>query len=301
MPDSARVQVTTNITFLSKNKSVTFVNQLPTMNNINGISYRKSTKVDDDAEAPISCSEDKTEKAQKEFQECSHSAVTSFYENMENITEKKGITSKLCSTLNTIGSVCISHLSECFAQEDVKQMRKSHMKEIRSFLRRITRDKLNAEDIKECEVIEVDEEEKVTTDNSETLINDEKGSGKDNQSKKYSSNHTKLMSDVLDKEENTDFNEEIINQTSENQNSSVQEDENDNGNRLQDYSENTNAKAETFNSVTLHEKLTKEDIMLNTDAKENETLTLKDLSKNTAKKENCKYLILLLILILVMR
>ena len=175
------------------------------------------------------------------------------------------------------------------------------MKEIRSFLQRITRDKLNAEDIKDCEVIEVDEEERVTTDISETLVNDEKGSGKDIQSKKYSSNHTKLMSDVLDKEENTDFNEEIINQTSENQNSSVQEDENDNGNRLQDYSENTNAKAETFNSVTLHEKLTKEDIMLNTDAKENETLTLKDLSKNTAKKENCKFLILFLISILVMR
>ena len=127
MSDSERVQVTTNIIFLSSNKYVTFVNQLCSSNNSNGIYYRNSTQVDYDAEPPVSCSEGKTEKAQKDFQECSHSAVTSFYENMENITENKGITSKLCSTLNTIGSVCISHLSECFAQDDVKQMRKSQL------------------------------------------------------------------------------------------------------------------------------------------------------------------------------
>merc|ERR1711915_549501 len=69
--------------------------------------YRNSTQLDDYAEPPVSCSEGKTENAQKEFQECSHSAVTSFYENMENISENKGITIIIITTTMII-SIIIS-------------------------------------------------------------------------------------------------------------------------------------------------------------------------------------------------
>ena len=105
----------------------------------------------EDTENPVSCSDSKTEDIQRKFQSCSHMAVTSFYEDFENITDTNFLPIRFCQTLNTIGSVCVSHLSECFAAEDIIQMKQSHMAEMRTFLLRITRGKLGEEDTPDCE------------------------------------------------------------------------------------------------------------------------------------------------------
>ena len=61
----------------------------------------------------------------------------------------------------------MSHLGECFAEEDVIQMRKIHMVEMRTFLLRITRGTVNDTDIENCEVFksqnsETDDPDKIT-------------------------------------------------------------------------------------------------------------------------------------------
>merc|ERR1719206_1633613 len=71
----------------------------------------------------VACSDEKTREIQTMFQTCSHSTATSVYQTIQDITSVKIISHKLCKALTTIGTVCIKHLYQCFAEEDVKQMR----------------------------------------------------------------------------------------------------------------------------------------------------------------------------------
>ena len=56
--------------------------------------------------------------------------------------------------LTTIGTVCVKHLNECFAEDGVRQMRKSHLEEIKTFLLRISQEKVTNVAFGDCKVME---------------------------------------------------------------------------------------------------------------------------------------------------
>ena len=88
------------------------------------------------------------------FQTCSHSTATSVYQTIQDITSVKSISDKLYKALTTIGTVCVKHLYECFAEDDVRQMRKSHLEEMKKFLLRISQEKVTNNIFDDCKVME---------------------------------------------------------------------------------------------------------------------------------------------------
>ena len=91
---------------------------------------------------------------QTKFQTCSHSSATSVYQTIQDLTSVKIISDKLCKALTTIGTVCVKHLNECFAEDDVRQMRKSSLEEMKIFLLRISQGKVSNNALDDCKVME---------------------------------------------------------------------------------------------------------------------------------------------------
>merc|ERR1719233_2791447 len=114
--------------------------------------YRQSGRTLTDPVEDVTCSDDKALEVQTKFQTCSHSTATSVYQTIQDITGVKNISHKLCKALTTIGTVCIKHLYQCFAEDDVKQMRKSHLEEMKRFLQRIVQGKVPGSALDNCEV-----------------------------------------------------------------------------------------------------------------------------------------------------
>merc|ERR1719312_2216931 len=121
--------------------------------------YRQSGRTLADPVGDVACSDEKTREIQTMFQTCSHSTATSVYQTIQDITSVKIITHKLCKALTTIGTVCIKHLYQCFAEEDVKQMRKSHLEEMKTFLLRISEEKVAENVFENCVVMKYVESE----------------------------------------------------------------------------------------------------------------------------------------------
>ena len=57
----------------------------------------------------------------------------------------------LCDALNTIDTVCREDLEECFSDEDIDMMTVSHIKEMKKFLVRITRGKVESKALEHCD------------------------------------------------------------------------------------------------------------------------------------------------------
>ena len=91
---------------------------------------------------------------QTKFQTCSHSTATSVYQTIQDITSVKSISDKLCKALTTIGTVCVKHLNECFAEDDVRQMRKGWLADMKTFLLRISQEKVPNNALDDCKVME---------------------------------------------------------------------------------------------------------------------------------------------------
>jgi len=156
--------------------------------------YRGSTR-SLDAEDEALCSDDKTIQVQTKFQTCSHSTSTSVYQTIQDLTNVKIISEKLCKALTTIGFVCVKQLKECFSEDDVRQMRKSHLEEMIDFLLRIVQGKAPSNALDNCKlaldiddsidsieysydeeedyVPEVDSKEVTSTINKDTETNDD--------------------------------------------------------------------------------------------------------------------------------
>jgi len=92
---------------------------------------------------------------------CSQTSSTRAYEKMfdvEDITKLKNI---LCDTLKTITNVCKDHLKDCFSVEDIEIMNESNVEQMKTFLIRIARGKVNKYALDDCDtndVREVDDE-----------------------------------------------------------------------------------------------------------------------------------------------
>ena len=72
------------------------------------------------------------------------------YEASLTIESGKLLAGKLCKALTDIGTVCVKHLAECFARDDVIQMKKSSLLEMKDFLIRIVNGKVKEDALDDC-------------------------------------------------------------------------------------------------------------------------------------------------------
>jgi len=96
------------------------------------------------------CDDEMTARAQETFQSCSHSSSTEAYQKIRDVQEEKQIKTVLCHTLNVIENVCKADLEDCFSDEDIQMITSSHLTEMKKFLVRITRGKVEKEALDDC-------------------------------------------------------------------------------------------------------------------------------------------------------
>jgi len=137
--------------------------------------YRESGRAEGDGEDDVLCDDDTTRKVQEKLQTCSHTISTEVYHDIQDLESPKKISQKLCKALSAIGTVCVKDLNQCFATEDLLQMRKSHLEEMKSFLLRISQDKLKKNALDDCKILDYTEdveEQLVNLDNDVTTQSD---------------------------------------------------------------------------------------------------------------------------------
>ena len=98
----------------------------------------------------IVCTDLQTLQIQQSFQNCSHEISTAVYEASLQVESSKLLAGKLCKALTDIGTVCVKHLSECFARDDVIQMKRSSLTEMKDFLIRIVNGKVEEDALDNC-------------------------------------------------------------------------------------------------------------------------------------------------------
>ena len=85
------------------------------------------------------------------------------YEATQLLTSPGPVTEHLCRAITDIGSLCVSLLNKCFAQEDVIQMKRSNLETMKTFLIRIVDGKVEDNALDQCpgllEDVEVEEQE----------------------------------------------------------------------------------------------------------------------------------------------
>ena len=115
------------------------------------------------------CDDGETTAAQSEFQQCSHSTSTKMYEIILDLEQPKleTIVDTLCSGLSTIGTQCVRSLSQCFAESDLRQIRSSHLTEMKKFFMSFS-PQLSPGSLDTCKILdythtEDDDDEETTT------------------------------------------------------------------------------------------------------------------------------------------
>ena len=58
----------------------------------------------------------------------------------------------LCDALDTITNVCRKDLATCFSAEDIEIMNESNLKQMKTFLIRIARGKIDEDDLEDCDM-----------------------------------------------------------------------------------------------------------------------------------------------------
>jgi len=112
--------------------------------------YRESGRAVEGGGEEIVCSDSQTLAIQQSFQNCSHEISTSVYEASLQMESTILLTGKLCKALTDIGTLCVKHLKECFARDDVIQMKRSSLAEMKDFLIRIVNGKVKKDALDDC-------------------------------------------------------------------------------------------------------------------------------------------------------
>ena len=105
------------------------------------------------------------------MQSCSHSSSTEAYQKIRGDHEENVVKNILCDTLNIIETVCREDLEDCFSDDDNVMMALIHIKEMKKFLVRIARGKVEGEAFERCDaigndrIISKDRKEYTTTEN----------------------------------------------------------------------------------------------------------------------------------------
>merc|ERR1712241_625495 len=116
--------------------------------------YRMSGRAGDEAEDEILCDVDTTSAVLKKLGDCSHAISTKVYTDIVDLTNVKTIKTKLCKALSAIGTNCVKDLKQCFATEDLLQMKKSHLEEMQNFPLRISQGKVSADALDNCKILD---------------------------------------------------------------------------------------------------------------------------------------------------
>ena len=119
--------------------------------------FRESGRAEE-VEDDVLRDDDTTRKVQEKLQTCSHTISTGVYNDIQELNSPKKISAKLCKALSAIGTVCVKDLNQCFATEDLLQMRKSHLEEMKSFLLRISQDKVKNNALDDCKILDYTED-----------------------------------------------------------------------------------------------------------------------------------------------
>ena len=92
------------------------------------------------------------------YQECSHSSAIVVYQGIIEMTDPNMdiIAEKMCKSLSKIGTVCVKPLSECYAIDDLKQIRKSYILEAKKYLLSFKRD-MSADALDNCKILDYTE------------------------------------------------------------------------------------------------------------------------------------------------
>merc|ERR1712179_677080 len=75
--------------------------------------------------------------------QCSQTSATNAYEKILDVESKEIVKKILCNSFNTIRNVCTADLATCFGAEDIEIMNESILKEMKTFLIRIARGKVD--------------------------------------------------------------------------------------------------------------------------------------------------------------
>jgi len=97
------------------------------------------------------CDDEQTLKVQNSFQSCSQTSSTMAYRKILDVENEEKVKKILCDTLNTIKNVCIADLATCFSAEDIKIMNESNLEQMKTFLVRIARGKVDEKALEECD------------------------------------------------------------------------------------------------------------------------------------------------------
>merc|ERR1711971_794947 len=119
--------------------------------------YRMSGRSEGAEEEDVLCDDDTTSAVLKKLGDCSHTISTEVYTDIQVLTSVSTISAKLCTVLSAIGTVCVKDLKQCFATDDLLQMRKSHLDEMKSFLLRISQGKVSENALDNCKILDYTE------------------------------------------------------------------------------------------------------------------------------------------------
>jgi len=85
------------------------------------------------------------------FHQCSRTIISSTYQAVLDLTTHAQILRMLCQALTNVSATCPSHLRECFAPEDVEQLKSLHLQEMKDYLVQIARNRVTATELEGCE------------------------------------------------------------------------------------------------------------------------------------------------------
>jgi len=118
------------------------------------------------------CDEEHTLKIQNNFQSCSQTSSTEAYQKILDVENKEIVKKILCDALNTITNVCRADLATCFSDEDIEIMNESNLKQMKTFLVRIARGKVDENALEFCDTRTIkhitDEKHSTTTEETKT-------------------------------------------------------------------------------------------------------------------------------------
>ena len=107
-----------------------------------------------EVEEDVLCDDATTTAVLKKLGNCSHEISTKVYTDIQDLISVDAISSKLCKALSAIGTLCVKDLNQCFAPSDLLQMRKSHLEEMKSFLLRISKEKVPKDTLDNCKILD---------------------------------------------------------------------------------------------------------------------------------------------------
>ena len=113
-----------------------------------------SGRAEGEVEEEVLCDDVTTNTVLKKQSNCSHAISTQVYADIQDLTSVSTISAKLCAALSAMGTVCVKDLNQCFATDDILQMRRSHLQEMKTFLLVISKEKVSSDALENCKILD---------------------------------------------------------------------------------------------------------------------------------------------------